>query len=210
MTNVKAIILVLLFIFGCKPNVNVTVSDNFTTVNSGFIKASIVTGFEHQYDSVELTVTNRANGLQYFYNNTVPIFNNISLSVGNYGFYMDTPEPDSIQSFMSFIAFRLDNAITSGDNDIVLDASSEQALILVERSTVDGAPTIQVGQGLAIMSISTDYYYAYVLDDCLITYSISGSNTILPVTIVKEKIYLFSAGRGNIGITDPFIEVIII
>ncbi len=203
-------LLILLFVVSCTPTVDVRISENYVTMQSGFVKASLVDGFEHVYDSCELVVTNKATGVQYIYNAPQPVFDNISISHGNYGFYMSTPDPDSIQAYMAFTAYDTLVSIVSGANTVTLPAESRQALILVDKNTVDGAPTIQVGSKVAVMSISTNFYYAYVLDRAIVTYAVGGEQAVMPVSVNKETIYLFTAGIGSIGIDDPFVKVIVI
>lgn len=195
-------------LWASNPIVNVGINENYTEIYSGVMDVSLVDGFDHVYDSVELTITNKATGVQYIYNSQQPSFNNISLSEGVYGFFMGTPDPDSIQAFMSFVAYDTAVSITSGVNNIILPARSKQALILVDKNSVDGAPTIQVGNKVAIMSIAANFYYAYVLDRTIITYTIGGNDAVMPIKTDPEVIYLFTAGIGDVGIKDPFIKVI--
>jgi hypothetical protein len=166
-----------------------------------------VADFEHQYDSVKLTVTNNSSNLQYFYDSPIPEMS-ISLSVGNYNMYMRTPDPDSISYYMAFVANDQNIVITNGTNNIILPSESKQALILMDSASVDGVPTIQVGSTMGIMSVYGKYYYSYVLADCLVRYSINGQTVQLPINIQPEKIYIFSASIGNLNISDPFLEII--
>jgi hypothetical protein len=190
--------------------VNVTVKETFMQV--GFVKAaSIVSGFDHQYDSVRLLVTNETNGLQYTYNNTKPTFNNISLSAGKYGFFVDTPDPKPVQRFMSFVGYKNNNTIVKGANTIAISIESKQGLILVDKSSVTAAPTITVNGTLGLMSIAPNYYYAYVMPgETVLSYQVGATPIQMPVTIAAQKIYVLSASTGNININDPFTIVITI
>jgi hypothetical protein len=192
------------------PKVSVAVKETFMEV--GFVKAaSLVSGFDHQYDSVRLLVTNETNGLQYTYKNSKPIFNNISLSAGKYGFFIDTPDPKPIQHFMSFIGYKNDNTIIKGANTILISIESKQGLILVDKTSVTAAPTITINGTPGIMSVSTNYYYAYVVPGAVtLSYQIGGTPIQMPVTVVAQKIYVLSASTGSINVNDPFIQVITI
>jgi hypothetical protein len=200
-------LLLLILLFGCEPKVVITTGNNFNTAVSGFIKASIIQDFEHQYDSVSLTVTNNVNSKQYFYSGPSPSMT-ISLSVGNYNMYMSTPDPDSISYYMAFTASEPSVDISNGTNNIILSASSKQALILMDSASVDGVPTIQAGNQIGLMSSYGKYYYSYVLGTCLVSYSINGQVAEMPIFAIPEKIYIFSASIGNLNIDDPFTEVI--
>jgi len=218
MRLLKLLSFFLLFV-ACEPVVTVRVDPRFNTVvETGFIKAaSIVANFDHQYDTCKLTVTRQVDvpgsqSSQYFYEKFgEPVFNNISLSQGTYGFYIASIDADTISSFMEFIAYNNSVSIVNGPNTVLLDnTESSQALILVDKTSVDGAPSIQVGSSTGIMSVSTDHYYAYVKSNAILQYSIGGNQQQLPVNITKQKIYLLSASQGDISITDPYVDIIII
>ena len=200
-------IFLLILLFGCEPKVLITTENNFNTAISGFIKASLIPDFEHQYDSVSLTVTNNVSSKQYFYSGSVPSMT-ISLSVGNYNMYMGTPDPDSISHYMSFTASEPSVDISTGTNNIILSATSKQAVILIDSASVDGVPTIQAGGQVGLMSLHGKYYYSYVLGTCLISYSINGQSAEMLIATIPGKIYVFSAAIGNLNIDDPFTEVI--
>ena len=126
-----------------KTTVNISVNDNFNTVQSGFIKASLVAGFDHVYDSCTLLIDDFKNAKQYKYESKQPVFNNLSLSSGNYGLSVYAPDTYEIQFYMSFIAYNRDIDIITGVNNIVLQAESSQSLILVDKASVDSGPTIK-------------------------------------------------------------------
>jgi hypothetical protein len=199
--------LILIFLIGCTPTVTVNTANNFVRV--GIVQTSIVAGFQHQYDSCHLVITNQANNIQYIFDAKSPAFNNIPLSKGDYNIFMDTPEAPAISYYMAFVGY-INKSITSGANTVTIPIESKQALILVEKSTVDAVPSVTVNGVTGIMSIAPSHYYAYVKGNAVVSYKVGGKDAQMPIATVAQKIYLLSASLGNINVNDPFIQVITI
>ena len=96
-----SIIIALGFIYSCKiptgdqkASVTIIAKEGFTKrFERGplFKKSSNVPGFEHQYDSCFLLITNENTGDQdILIRIGEPVFDNIALSVGSYNFFMYT------------------------------------------------------------------------------------------------------------------------
>jgi hypothetical protein len=203
----KKLLFAVLFL-ACEPIINVSTDIAFNVRQNGFIKASLVTGFDHKYDSCTLLIDDHKNGTQVKVENNVPVFSNISLSEGQYGFSISTPDPHEIQFYMDFLAYDTDVTVIKGTNNIVLNAETNQSLILVDKNSVDAAPTVK---GLVMelpMQLSGEYYFAYIKNNIDLTFTIGGvqSSKFLPVQ--PQTIYVFAPNLGNIGIDDPFIHVI--
>lgn len=205
----KLILIILVALGACQTRVNVTTTNSFDTiVQSGFIKASLVTGFEHKYDSCKLIIDDRKNGTQVTIENDVPIFNNISLSEGKYGFAVTTPDPYEIQFYMDFIAYDTDVDIVKGTNNIILNAETNQSLILVDKNSVDSAPTVKGTVMELQMLLSGEYYFAYIKNNIDLTFTIGGIESSKFIPVQPQVIYVYAPNLGNINVSDPFIQVI--
>jgi hypothetical protein len=199
-------ILLILLLASCQTTVQTELSDNFTHLQSGFINAGLVVGFEHVYDSCHFSATNTATNKQFFQDSRTPNMV-IGLSEGPYNFVLYTPDPDSIQSYLAFFAIA-EKTIIKGSNTVTLTATSKQSLILVDKSSVNGSPAVKVGTNIGVMSMYGNYYYAYVLGPFQLGYKVGTESFTLSVNAVKEKIYLFTASSLGTSINDPFKEVI--
>ena len=213
---IYSIIIALAFICNCQspptsdsPIVRVTVKENFNQrINRGavFQKISMVAGFEHQYDSCFLLVSNETSGGQFkLVDLQGPEFGNVALSVGPHNFAAYTNESDTISHFMEFSAHSgLSYDIKPGINDIVLTQESKQGLILIDTTGIESVPSIKAGNSIGIMSTYGPYYYSYVKGISLITFTSDGSQKQKTVPYLKEWIQTYIPATGNIRVTDSF------
>jgi len=214
---------VLLVLAGCpkppdvpeEPNalVNISTVEGFNTttyMGSLMQKSSMVDGFDHQYDTCYLTVTNQGSTQQTFYKNPdAPEFLGISLSKGLYSFYVDSNEDALLIDFhKAFIAYSQPDSVRSGQTyNLELNEEVDQACVLVDVATVDGTPTITVGQVTIPMRRQGNFWYAYTLGPGSINAVIGGTDVIQGFPFKQGEYYVWSAVKGNITTKDGFTHI---
>jgi hypothetical protein len=205
--------LFLLLLASCVQSEMITVTvgiaaDFKVTRNGVFQLTSIVSDFDHVYDSVSFSATNLANNKQTLLSGSKVDFN-FAASPGDYNLYIGTPGiSKSISRFVLFSASVPSVAISSTNKNIVLPSDTQHGLILITKAGVEGTPKIKVGTKEQLMYSSTKYWYAYVQDDgngAKITTTISGvllDNIVIGVT--KGVVYVFNPLGANAKADDPF------
>jgi len=207
-------IFVLIFLTACASSddtINVTVgidADFKVTRNGVFQLTSIVSDFDHVYDSISFSATNLATNKQTLLSGNKVDFN-FAASPGNYNLYIGTQGiSKSISRFVLFSASVPSVAISSTNKNIILPSETQHGLILITKAGVDGTPKIKVGTKEELMYSSTKYWYAYVQDDgngAKITTTIGGvllDNIVIGVT--KGVVYVFNPLGANAKADDPF------
>jgi hypothetical protein len=171
-----------------------------------FRQIGLVSDFQHVYDSIDVTATRVADGRQYFFKNAKTPALEIPVGAGTYNIFIATKgDPKALESYLFFTAVKNDIVSAKLPTEVVIPAETKQALILVQKSSVDGAPTIQVDATSGIMSISANYYYAYVKGTtAVITYKQNAIQSQMQVTIKAANIYVLSAAKAKINIAEPF------
>jgi hypothetical protein len=199
----------------CQPQqetyfVKVNSQVDFKSVNPTlFTNISLVADFDHVYDSIYVIAT-RADGKQYFFDNAKKPQLELPLGAGTYNIFMHTfGDPAPIEPFMYFNGYKDNIVAAKTPSEVMLPATTAQSLVLVQKSSVDAVPSIQVNGTIGIMSISVNYYYAYVKGDmALIQYKQGGINSEMQVPLVKENIYILTAAKAKVNSSDPFLKVI--
>lgn len=209
----KKIILILL-LSGCVIDtdvINVTVgidADFKITRNGVFQLTSIVSDFDHVYDSVNFMATNLTTNKQTILSGSKVDFI-FAASPGDYNLYIGTGSiSKSISRFVLFSASVPSVAISSTNKNIVLPSDTQHGLILIVKAGVEGTPKIKVGTKEQLMYSSAKYWYAYVQDDgkgAKITTTIGGvllDNIVIGVN--KGVVYVFNPLGANAKADDPF------
>jgi len=194
--------------------VNITTIEGFnSTIYMGgiFHKSSMVVGFDHQYDTCYLTVTNHSPDVpQTFYKNPIePDFPSLSLSKGLYSFYAATNEnPLLIDFTKSFIAYSQPDSVRAGQEyNLELQEEVKQAVVLVDVSTVEGTPQIEIGLTRVPMKREGDFWYAYTLNPGAV-YGVVGGVTIVKGFPFKQgEHYVWIAVKGHITTKDGFTHI---
>ena len=208
-------ILFLILLTGCvitdSETIDVAVgidADFKVTRNGVFQLTSIVSDFDHVYDSVNFSATNLATNKQTLLNGNKADFN-FAASPGNYNIYIGTGGiSKSISRFVIFSASVPSVAISATNKNIILPSETQHGLILITKAGVDGTPKVKIGTKEQLMYSSTKYWYAYVKDDgngAKITTTIGGvllDNIVIGVT--KGVVYVFSPLGANAKADDPF------
>ena len=190
-------------------SVTVGIDADFKVTRNGvFQLTSIVSDFDHVYDSVSFSATNLATNKQTLLSGNKVDFN-FAASPGNYNIYIGTQSiSKSISRFVIFSASVPTVAISATNKNIILPSETQHGLILITKAGVDGTPKIKVGTKEQLMYSSTKYWYAYVQDDgkgAKITATIGGvvlDNIVIGVT--KGVVYVFSPLGANAKADDPF------
>lgn len=214
--------LLLLCLLACgkkeTPTYNITViaPDAFRDSHEGifWLSSHLVADFDHVYDSIELTATNKNSNLQQFFKTNKPQFS-AQLTQGEYLLYMTSnryTNPKPIEKIAQFNARR--DSVTVGANTptiILNDVMTKQSLILVKKAGVTGTPTIKVGNVSAAMNSTTNYWYAYITgSSCEITTTVSGQTSSRIITTAAANIYLLSIAGTSIDIVEPFKTLIVV
>jgi hypothetical protein len=205
-------LLFLLLLASCVQSDLITVSvgiepDFKVTRNGVFQLTSIVSDFDHVYDSINFAATNIDNNKQTILNGNKPEFN-FAASPGNFNIYMGTKNQRRIERYVHFSASVPSVAISSTNKNITLTSETQQGLILIVKTGVQSVPSIVVGGMTRTMYSTEKYYYAYVWDDgkgAKITTTIDGvllDNIVIGVT--KGVVYVFNPLGANVKVTDPF------
>ena len=209
-------LLLLLLLAGCVQTDEITVTvgiepDFKVTRHGVFELTSIVSDFEHVYDSVTFIGTNlttnkqtiiQGEGTQYTF----------AASPGDYNLFIGTvPSTRRIERYVHFSASVPTVAISSTNKNITLTSDTQQGLILIVKAGVQSVPTIKVGTMARTMWSDAKYYYAYVYDDgkgATISTTIDGTvldNIVIGVT--KGVVYVFNPLGATIKSSDPFTTV---
>jgi hypothetical protein len=219
----KKLFLILLLAAACTTpddpktyNVSISVSDAFRESHNGifWLSSDLVSDFNHVYDSIDLTATNKSSNLQQFFKTNKPQLS-AQLTQGSYLLYMTSNRyinPKPIEKILQFNARRDSVAVTANTPTIILnEVYTQQALILVRKTGITGTPTIKVGNTSAAMHSSTTYWYAYIAGtSCEITTTVNGQALSRTITTAKANIYLLSIAGASIDIVEPFTKLIIV
>lgn len=180
-----------------------------------WLTSGLVADFDHVYDSIDLTATNKGSQLQQFFKSNTPALS-AQLTQGDYLFYMTsnrymTPKP--VERIVQFSARRDSVKVTASTPPIMLnDVFTKQSLILIKKTGITGTPTIKVGTASTVnMYTSANYFYAYTTGtSCTITTTVSGKTTSRTITTAAFNIYSLSLAGASIDIVEPFKTLIVV
>ncbi len=203
-------IIIALLLIGCTNDIRVTVSiqPDFKVTRHGIFElTSVVSDFEHVYDSLDFIATNLSTSKQTFLKSNTPDFS-FAASAGTYSLYMATKTQRRLERYAHFSANNQAVAISPTNKNITLPAETNQGLILIVKSGVQSVPTITCGNMTRTMWSNDKYYWAYVWDDgkgAKISTTVGGvmfDNIVIGVT--KGVVYVFNPLNANIKASDPF------
>lgn len=193
--------------------VSVGIEPDFKVTRNGVFEltASIVTDFDHVYDSIDFAATNTVTNKQTLLKNSKPEFT-FAASTAPYNIYMGTKSARRIERYAHFSASVASANLSPTNKAVTLPADTQQSLILIVKAGVQSIPVIKVGSTTRQMYDSPKYYYAYVVDDgkgANISTTIGGiaiDNIVIGVT--KGTVYVFNPIAASIKSSDPFNAVI--
>lgn len=222
----KILFITLTFLaLSCKPSetpppvyhtIQVEAITPFSVKHDGifWLTSDLVSDFDHVYDSIHLTSTNKNSNLQQFFNVDKPNFS-LQLTQGDYLMYMTSNrhiDPKPIEKIAQFNARRDSVKVTANTPPIILnDVFTKQSLILIRKTGITGTPKIKVGNATANMYSSANYWYAYVVgSSCEITTTVASETISRTIKTSSANIYLLSIAGASIDIVEPFKTLIVV
>jgi len=179
------------------------------------IQVSKVPGFEHKYDSMSLTITNNDTGAQLFIENMNNPDTTISITKGNYDFYLSNRSVE-FKVFMSFMDIGADarDVEVNGPTTVDLNPDSRQCVFLIDKSVnLTSTPIITWNYGDSSIPMFNDenfwYVYAQAGFGYTVDYEVNGvPGQRINDSTIEESFYMVRGAVINIPVPDPFDTVI--
>ena len=188
---------------------------SFISRSSGGRSAIVVDGYEHKFDTVTLIASNTDTYKWYQKQEIGTVAKSILIPDGTYDFIMSAETTDIFSNYLAFESIALGVEIEEGA-DVILNTSTKQALLLVNKENLEGPPIIEVlgadEEDYAPTTMWEDevYYYMYVYGGWgyQLTFEADDDEGSIQRVFEKGKIYRYSFSDIDIDIEDPFSEIL--